>query len=487
MARRGRAEVGGGGRRGSRLRRAAAVPPGRAAVRSSDGCRGWTAPERPGWLQRRQFSAGTRRTAPSPAPPRPARLQREGRAARGLGDRAQRRRQRQQRSERRRGQQDGRAAGSSLLSGNLLGGGGGGEGGEGGMGRLLLLPPPPGRRARVPAGLLLLLGERCLPRTGLSAQPPLPLFGAAGEPLAARAAGGSGPWRGWPGGRAGRRGKPSAPCPAQPSGVVLLLPAGAALSGGGAAAQEVENLSGLSPNPEKVIFAVRQNETTCLMAEFAARFLVPYDVWASNFVDLITEQASIPLSRGAEEQGRCGANESELQISWAQRAFSLRLSFVKEGRNSSRGAEAWWKMNRVQFIYDSSERTYFKDPVNPGKHTATTRHLSALVTPAGKSYECQAQQTITMTSSDHQKPVVLLLSELRLQPFDISSDFEYGEEHKCPVDQREQLEETLPLVLGLILGLIIVITLGVYHVHLKMTATSQVPIPRDRSEYKHMG
>ncbi|KAL8173379.1 UNVERIFIED_CONTAM: Lysosome-associated membrane glycoprotein 5 [Gekko kuhli] len=275
--------------------------------------------------------------------------------------------------------------------------------------------------------------------------------------------------------------------PGRPGVGGLLLLLCALQAGGGAGEQEVENLSGLSPNPEKVIFAVRENETTCLMAEFAAKFIVPYDVWASNFVDLITEQASIPLSRGAEERGRCGANESELQISWAQRAFSLRLSFVKEGRNGSRGPQAWWKMNRVQFVYDSSERPYFKDAVNPGKHTATTRHLSALVTPAGKAYECQAQQTITLTSSDHQKSVVLLLSEVRLQPFDISSDFEYGEEHKCPVDQREQLEETLPLVLGLILGLVIVITLGIYHVHLKMTATSQVPIPRDRSEYKHMG
>ncbi|XP_048357078.1 lysosome-associated membrane glycoprotein 5 [Sphaerodactylus townsendi] len=256
---------------------------------------------------------------------------------------------------------------------------------------------------------------------------------------------------------------------------------------GCAAEQEVENLSGLSPNPEKVIFAVRENETTCLMAEFAARFIVPYDVWASNFVDMITEQASIPLSRGAEEQGKCGPHESEIEIFWAKRAYSLRLSFLKEGRNTSRGPEAWWKLSRVQFVYDSSEPTYFKDAVNPGKHTATTHRISALVTPAGKSYECQAQQTITMTSSDHQKSVVLLLSEVRLQPFDISSDFEYGEEHKCPVDQREQLEETLPLVLGLILGLIIVIILGVYHLHLKMTASTQVQIPRDRSEYKHMG
>lgn len=59
-------------------------------------------------------------------------------------------------------------------------------------------------------------------------------------------------------------------------------------------------------------------------------------------------------------------------------------------------------------------------------------------------------------------------------------------EHKCPVDQREQLEETLPLILGLILGLVIVITLCVYHIHHKLTA-NQVQIPHDRSQYKHMG
>lgn len=64
--------------------------------------------------------------------------------------------------------------------------------------------------------------------------------------------------------------------------------------------------------------------------------------------------------------------------------------------------------------------------------------------------------------------------------------FFFHPEHKCPVDQREQLEETLPLILGLVLGLVIVITLCVYHIHHKLTA-NQVQIPRDRSQYKHMG
>lgn len=176
-----------------------------------------------------------------------------------------------------------------------------------------------------------------------------------------------------------------------------------------AAEQEVENLSGLSPNPEKDIFVVRENRTTCLMAEFAAKFIVPYDVWASNYVDvsggrgrpggirgssrtgdgrahthahicryfrkvlyslpgfsagagrgglggrpaeprsllqLITEQADIPLSRGAEMKGKCGTNESELELSWLDQAYTLKLSFLKvrappepgRGRRGSAGS-----------------------------------------------------------------------------------------------------------------------------------------------------
>uniref|UniRef100_F7DCA0 Lysosome-associated membrane glycoprotein 5 n=1 Tax=Callithrix jacchus TaxID=9483 RepID=F7DCA0_CALJA len=208
------------------------------------------------------------------------------------------------------------------------------------------------------------------------------------------------------------------------------------------AEQEVENLSGLSTNPEKDIFVVRENGTTCLMAEFAAKFIVPYDVWASNYVD--------------------------------------------ESHNTSKGPEATWRLSKVQFVYDSSEKTHFKDAVSAGKHTANSHHLSALVTPAGKSYECQAQQTISLASSDPQKTVTMILSAVHIQPFDIISDFVFSEEHKCPVDEREQLEETLPLILGLILGLVIVVTLAIYHVHHKMTA-NQVQIPRDRSQYKHMG
>ncbi|XP_043912551.1 lysosome-associated membrane glycoprotein 5 [Protopterus annectens] len=249
---------------------------------------------------------------------------------------------------------------------------------------------------------------------------------------------------------------------------------------------EAENLSGLSPNPEKGIFVVNENGSTCLMAEFAARVIVPYDVFASNSVDLITEQADIRIPRKAEVKGRCGSTESELQVSWFNAAYTLRLFFVKEVHNSSTLQTASWKSNKIQLVYDSSESTYFKDAVEAGKHTATSHHLSALNTPSGKSYQCQAQQTISLTSSDHQKPVTLILSEVQIQPFDIYTNFLFSEAYKCAVDQREQLEETLPLILGLTLALVIVLTLSVYHIYHKLTA-NQVQIPRDRSLYKHMG
>ncbi|XP_048106534.1 lysosome-associated membrane glycoprotein 5 [Alosa alosa] len=254
------------------------------------------------------------------------------------------------------------------------------------------------------------------------------------------------------------------------------------------AEQESENLSGLSNNPDKDIFAVRENGTTCLMAEFAGRFMIPYDVLALNGIDLITETASVTLPRGAGVEGRCGPNEAELHIFWANNAYIFRLFFVKETRHTkdpNQKESEIWKINKVQLVYDTSETTHFISAYNPGKHTANSHKLSAFVTPGGRSYVCTAQQTLTLLSTDHQKGVTIALSDIHIQPFDIQNDFMFSDSYKCITDQHEQLEETLPLVLGLVLGLIIVITLAIYHFHLKLTA-QEPQLPRDRSLYKNM-
>lgn len=82
------------------------------------------------------------------------------------------------------------------------------------------------------------------------------------------------------------------------------------------AEQEVENLSGLSTNPEKDIFVVRENGTTCLMAEFAAKFIVPYDVWASNYVDV---RNPFPPSLILGLQGRRAPSPYGLAKTWVAR------------------------------------------------------------------------------------------------------------------------------------------------------------------------
>ncbi|XP_062323695.1 lysosome-associated membrane glycoprotein 5 isoform X2 [Osmerus eperlanus] len=267
------------------------------------------------------------------------------------------------------------------------------------------------------------------------------------------------------------------------SGRVLLCVLGILARSKVLAEQEGENLSGLSTNPDKGIYAVRENGTTCLMVEFAVRFVVPYDVLALNGIDLITEQSYLALPRGAEIEGKCGSTEAEIHISWKNNAYTLRIYFTKEFRDQENEV---WKFSKVQFVYDTSETSNFINAYNPGKHTANSHHLSALVTPAGRSYVCQAQQTLTLISTDHQKGVTVAMSDIQIQPFDINSDFIFSEPFKCITDQRERLEETLPLVLGFILCLIIGITLTVYHFHLKLTAQQQPQLPRDRSMYKNM-
>lgn len=93
----------------------------------------------------------------------------------------------------------------------------------------------------------------------------------------------------------------------------------------------------------------------------------------------------------------------------------------------------WQTLNRPQvhlhysaFILNSLEfLTRLFSPA--GKHTASTHHLSALVTPAGQSYVCAAQQTLTLISSDHQKGITVSMYDVQIQPFDIASDFMFSE------------------------------------------------------------
>lgn len=50
-----------------------------------------------------------------------------------------------------------------------------------------------------------------------------------------------------------------------------------------------------------------------------------------KLLQLITEQASFTLPRSAEIEGKCGSTDSEIHITWKNKAYSLRIYFSKVG------------------------------------------------------------------------------------------------------------------------------------------------------------
>lgn len=49
------------------------------------------------------------------------------------------------------------------------------------------------------------------------------------------------------------------------------------------------------------------------------------------FLQLITEQASFTLPRSAEIEGKCGSTESEIHITWKNKAYTIRIYFSQVG------------------------------------------------------------------------------------------------------------------------------------------------------------
>lgn len=56
-----------------------------------------------------------------------------------------------------------------------------------------------------------------------------------------------------------------------------------------------------------------------------------YYFYNITILQLITEQASFTLPRGAEIEGKCGSAESEISITWKNKAYTLRIYFSKVG------------------------------------------------------------------------------------------------------------------------------------------------------------
>ncbi|CAN0408143.1 unnamed protein product [Lampetra planeri] len=173
------------------------------------------------------------------------------------------------------------------------------------------------------------------------------------------------------------------------------------------------------------------------------------------------------------------------QILEEETQYSQQLEVDHSRKLQALPQEHFWKVSKIKFTYDTSDSAHFKDAVNVGKFTAISNpHMALFLTPMGHSYSCLTTETISLSAHDRQKVVVFKISEAKMQPYEIAGDFLYGPESQCTVDQRESLEETLPLALGLALGLIIVVIIGVYHLQHRLSGSAQPQ--QDRANYKEM-
>uniref|UniRef100_UPI00358FC1CA lysosome-associated membrane glycoprotein 5 n=1 Tax=Myxine glutinosa TaxID=7769 RepID=UPI00358FC1CA len=237
--------------------------------------------------------------------------------------------------------------------------------------------------------------------------------------------------------------------------------------------------------------SLEDNGTTCLTAKFAIKFLVPYDVWASNFVDLVTEEATITMPKNVNIRGNCAESNTsqkpELILSWHKESYILNFQFDTEisQYKKKKKQQKFWKITKISFTYDTSDTTHFKEAINAGTFTASTGAQAVLFhAPLGYSYSCTSQEVFSLASNDDHKLVKLKMSESMLQPYTTDQDSNFGPKWKCAMDQQENLEEALPLVLGLLLGLLIVVMIGAYHIRRRNAVTS---IPQEeRAAYKEM-
>lgn len=57
-------------------------------------------------------------------------------------------------------------------------------------------------------------------------------------------------------------------------------------------------------------------------------------IYLMYFLQLITEQASFILPRSAEIEGKCANTESEIRITWKNKAYNLRIFFTKVAKRT---------------------------------------------------------------------------------------------------------------------------------------------------------
>ncbi|XP_034937221.1 lysosome-associated membrane glycoprotein 5 [Chelonus insularis] len=205
-------------------------------------------------------------------------------------------------------------------------------------------------------------------------------------------------------------------------------------------------------NAEQPLYRLNSiNGQTCILLQVDALITVKFRTRLGE-----EQEANIYVPSDATVTGNCDT-ENFVTMSLKWKAFVLSWSFAK-----TPGGERWY-VDKIELTYNSSDR-HFEHIDQPNKtirlSTGQKHSPTLFPTPVGKSYVCDEEVSVPLT--DGKNNAVLLLRDMKLQPFKYKSN-DFAAEFSCKsLSARAGRDETAPVAVGSTLAAAVLLTITGY-------------------------
>lgn len=208
---------------------------------------------------------------------------------------------------------------------------------------------------------------------------------------------------------------------------------------------------------EVVLYRLRSDEgKTCILLQVDA-------ILSFKYMTLLNEEqeSDIFVPSSATIKGDC-SDEDKQTLSLRWKTFVLIWNFAK-----TPGGDRWF-VPKIELKFDSTD-PLFEHIKNPGKSyvlSSSTSHSNLLFpTPVGKSYNCEREILIELSSSQTKTVATLYTRNLKLQPFIFKND-DFGADYICSAPgSGNYRSETAPLIVGSMLAATCLLTISGYAIY----------------------
>jgi len=212
------------------------------------------------------------------------------------------------------------------------------------------------------------------------------------------------------------------------------------------------------------------NGTICLLAEMDVKMVVPYKSknYSSNTTSDETASIHVPYPRNDPEinvTGLCEKATSKLVIMWNSARFELWFKRDYHAGNSSNHTNAEdksksWEVEELALFINTENNSLFHNP--EGNINVSSRNISLKVPKGYTGYRCHADIKYDVSG------VMVHLSNVKLQPFEVKNDTYSNSMQDCPQDSKptkkpkEDNNNIVPIAVGCALAGLVLIVLIAY-------------------------